>query len=56
MNSPEDTNPAVLKSLLNDLEVPMQEKFVITLTGTPSSGSWTSDKTFSEIKEAYKQK
>lgn len=56
MNSPEDTNPSVLRSMLNDLEAPMQEKFIITLTKEDwYEDPWTSDKTFSEIKEAYEQ-
>ncbi len=55
MNSPENTNPSILKSLLNDLEVPMQEQFIITLTPDDNMEVWTSDKSFSEIAEAYNQ-
>ena len=51
-NSPENTNPAVLRSLLNSLDSGggSNAPFVVTITAT--SESVTADKTFAEITAA----
>lgn len=60
MNSPEDTNPAVLRSLLNGIEEGGSggvEDFILTFTITDYDEnlgySGTLDKTWDEIKVAY---
>lgn len=53
MNSPENTNPAVLRSLLDNLEAPMQEKFIITITYDSLTSNFVGDKTLDEVIAAY---
>ena len=53
MNSPEDTNPSVLRSLLDNLEAPMQEKFIITITYDSLTSNYVGDKTLDEVIAAY---
>lgn len=55
MDSPENTNPSVLKSLLNNLETSASGPFIIKFIYNGEEGWYITDVSFNEIEEAFQQ-
>ena len=55
MNSPEDTNPSVLRSMLNNLETSASGPFIIEIAYDNKEECYVTDVSFNEIEEAFQQ-